>query len=154
MTAPDDGLAVPTVDTPLPYTTAWTDGSSTGKVGPGGWAWCVLDGPNAGRQDAGGHPDTTNQRMELQAAHEAVRALPGLLLDEDLVAVGHELMDADRRDRHAVLVILDFLRDSDLHEADPSPRRVLNKDVDASVARVVRWRCAVPEPGWTPPEGR
>lgn len=80
MTAPDEGMTVPTVDTPLPYTTAWTDGSSTGKWGPGGWAWCVIDGPRAGEHNAGGHPDTTNQRMELLAAHEAVKSLPGLLL--------------------------------------------------------------------------
>lgn len=73
-------LPAPVIDTTLPYTTAWTDGSSTGRWGPGGWAWCVVDGPGAGRCDSGGHPDTTNQRMELQAAHEAVKALPGLLL--------------------------------------------------------------------------
>lgn len=66
----------PTVDTPHPYTTVYTDGSSTGGVGPGGWAWVTLDG----RQGSGGALDTTNQRMEVQAAHEAVKALPGLLL--------------------------------------------------------------------------
>ncbi|GAB2762408.1 ribonuclease H family protein [Nocardioides pakistanensis] len=66
----------PVVDTPHPYTTVYTDGSSTGKVGPGGWAWAIDGGPEA----SGGALDTTNQRMELQAAHEAVRALPGLLL--------------------------------------------------------------------------
>lgn len=74
------GVEVPTIDTPHPYTTAYTDGSSTGRVGPGGWAWCVLDGPNAGLEASGGDLDTTNNRMELQAAHEAVKAIPGLLL--------------------------------------------------------------------------
>lgn len=66
----------PTVDTIHPYTTVFTDGSSTGAVGPGGWAWAVEDGPEA----SGGAHDTTNQRMEIQAAYEAVQALPGLLL--------------------------------------------------------------------------
>lgn len=66
----------PTVETTLPYTTVFTDGSSTGGWGPGGWAWAVPDGPEA----SGNHEMTTNQRMELQAAMEAVRALPGLLL--------------------------------------------------------------------------
>lgn len=66
----------PTVDTQLPYTTAYTDGSSTGKWGPGGWAWAVAGGP----EGSGGDPWTTNQRMELLAAHQAVQALPGLLL--------------------------------------------------------------------------
>lgn len=71
---------VPTVETEHPYTTVYTDGSSTGGWGPGGWAWCVLDGPHAGQEGSGGSGWTTNQRMELQAAHEAMLALPGLLL--------------------------------------------------------------------------
>lgn len=66
----------PTVDTALPYTTVFTDGSSTGAWGHGGWAWAVLDGPEA----SGSDPWSTNQRMEVQAAYEAVLALPGLLL--------------------------------------------------------------------------
>lgn len=82
---------VPTVDTPHPYTTAWTDGSSTGGWGPGGWAWCVVDGPNAGREASAGCGWTTNQREELKAAHEAMLALPGLLLvisDSEYVVKG------------------------------------------------------------------
>jgi ribonuclease HI len=80
VTAPLDGLTVPTVATDQPYTTVWTDGSSTGGWGVGGWAWCVLDGPSAGRCESGGEVWTTNQRMELLAAHRAVLALSGLLL--------------------------------------------------------------------------
>ena len=40
---------------------------------------------------------------------------PRILLDEDLVAMAGQLVHADRRDGHAVLVVLDFLGDSDLH---------------------------------------
>lgn len=74
------------IDTPHPYTVVYTDGSSTGRVGPGGWAWAVattdadgIDVPS-GTEGSGGALDTTNQRMELQAAHEALRAVSGLLL--------------------------------------------------------------------------
>lgn len=49
----------------------YTDGACSGNPGPGGWAWVVPDGPYAAGFDA----DTTNQRMELVAALEAVRAL-------------------------------------------------------------------------------
>lgn len=66
----------PTVDTTQPYTTVYCDGSSTGRVGAGGWGWVTTDG----REASGGALDTTNNRMELQAAHEAILALPGLLL--------------------------------------------------------------------------
>ena len=54
----------------------WTDGACSGNPGPGGWAWATQDG----RQDSGGDPATTNQRMEIRAALEAVRALPGPLV--------------------------------------------------------------------------
>jgi ribonuclease HI len=53
----------------------YTDGACSGNPGPGGWAWAVDGGPQA----SGGEPRTTNQRMELTAALEAVRALPGPL---------------------------------------------------------------------------
>ena len=54
----------------------WTDGACSGNPGPGGWAWATRDG----QQGADGEPDTTNQRMEIRAALEAVRALEGPLV--------------------------------------------------------------------------
>jgi ribonuclease HI len=54
----------------------WTDGACSGNPGPGGWAWATRDG----RRGAGGEPRTTNQRMEITAALEAVRALGGPLV--------------------------------------------------------------------------
>lgn len=53
----------------------WTDGACSGNPGPGGWAWATRDG----RCASGGAVVTTNQRMEIQAALAAVRALPGPL---------------------------------------------------------------------------
>lgn len=49
----------------------YTDGACRGNPGPGGWAWAVPDGPFA--SGAAGH--TTNQRMEVTAAFEAIQAL-------------------------------------------------------------------------------
>ena len=54
----------------------WTDGACSGNPGPGGWAWATKDG----RQASGGEPSTTNQRMEIRAALEAVTALDGPLV--------------------------------------------------------------------------
>jgi len=51
----------------------YTDGSCLGNPGPGGWAWIVPDGPSA----SGGDAATTNQRMEVTASLEALRALLG-----------------------------------------------------------------------------
>lgn len=50
-------------------TLVYTDGACSGNPGPGGWAWAVEGGPSG----SGGAPNTTNQRMELKAALEAVR---------------------------------------------------------------------------------
>jgi ribonuclease HI/uncharacterized phage-like protein YoqJ len=54
----------------------YTDGACLGNPGPGGWAWAVP----GGRFASGAAPATTNQRMEIQAALEAVRALEGPLV--------------------------------------------------------------------------
>lgn len=57
-------------------TTVYTDGACLGNPGPGGWAWLVDGGPYA----SGSESPTTNQRMEITAAYEAVRSLRGPLL--------------------------------------------------------------------------
>ncbi len=57
-------------------TEAYTDGACVGNPGPGGWAWAVP----GGRFASGPAPATTNQRMEVQAALEAVGALEGPLV--------------------------------------------------------------------------
>jgi ribonuclease HI len=56
-------------------TVVYTDGACRGNPGPGGWAWAVPGGPYA----VGAEPHTTNQRMEITAVLEAVRALGGAL---------------------------------------------------------------------------
>jgi ribonuclease HI/uncharacterized phage-like protein YoqJ len=56
-------------------TVAYTDGACSGNPGPGGWAWAVPGGAFA----AGHEERTTNQRMEIKAALEAVRANEGPL---------------------------------------------------------------------------
>jgi ribonuclease HI len=56
-------------------TVAYTDGACSGNPGPGGWAWAVPNGPFA----SGCEAKSTNQRMEVSAALEAVRALSGPL---------------------------------------------------------------------------
>jgi ribonuclease HI len=54
-------------------TTVYTDGACSGNPGPGGWAWAIP----GGRWAAGPEARTTNQRMEITAALEAVRAIEG-----------------------------------------------------------------------------
>jgi ribonuclease HI len=52
----------------------WTDGACSGNPGPGGWG--VLMRYNSTEKElSGGDFDTTNNRMELTAAIEALKAL-------------------------------------------------------------------------------
>lgn len=60
--------------------TVYTDGACSGNPGPGGWAWAVSRDEYA----SGPAAHTTNQRMEITAAAEAVQALGG---QGDLVVV-------------------------------------------------------------------
>lgn len=54
----------------------YTDGACSGNPGPGGWA-VILEHPatQAKKKFSGGHPGTTNNRMELTAAIEGLKAL-------------------------------------------------------------------------------
>lgn len=52
----------------------FTDGACRGNPGPGGWGALLRYG-DIERELYGGELDTTNNRMELQAAIEALRAL-------------------------------------------------------------------------------
>ena len=51
-----------------------SDGGCHGNPGPGGWAATLSYGPHT-REISGGEPATTNNRMELRAAIEALDAL-------------------------------------------------------------------------------
>ena len=51
-----------------------SDGACHGNPGPGGWAAVLTSGPHK-RELSGGVPATTNNRMELQAAIEALSTL-------------------------------------------------------------------------------
>ena len=51
-----------------------TDGACLGNPGPGGWA-AILEAGGRRRELSGAEPETTNNRMELTAAIEALKAL-------------------------------------------------------------------------------
>lgn len=69
-----------------------TDGACKGNPGPGGWG-VVLQSGGARRELFGGEANTTNNRMELTAVIEALRALKrpcrvALYLDSEYVRKG------------------------------------------------------------------
>lgn len=71
-------------------------------------------------EEVGGGPDLVGGGEDLRPGCDVLLvrdggAGPGVLLDDDLVAVADELVHAGRRDRHAELVVLDFAGDADLH---------------------------------------
>lgn len=52
----------------------WADGACSGNPGPGGWAAVLRYGEHV-RELSGSDPETTNNRMELTAVIEGLRAL-------------------------------------------------------------------------------
>lgn len=63
-------------DTPeLPRVEIATDGACKGNPGRGGWGAVLRAADGRERELSGGEPDTTNNRMELMAAIEGLRAL-------------------------------------------------------------------------------
>jgi ribonuclease HI len=61
----------------------YTDGACSGNPGPGGWA-AVIQFVDGSRYELGGHvAQSTNNRMELQAAIEALKTLKELFPDRE-----------------------------------------------------------------------
>lgn len=54
--------------------TIYTDGACSGNPGPGGWGAVLIKGERR-KELNGGEAETTNNRMELMAAIEALKAL-------------------------------------------------------------------------------
>lgn len=57
-----------------PEVTIYTDGACSGNPGPGGWGAVLISGDKE-KDLKGGEAETTNNRMELMGAIEALRAL-------------------------------------------------------------------------------
>jgi ribonuclease HI len=55
---------------------AYADGSCIGNPGPGGWGVVIIMPAGLREEHSGGAPRTTNNRMEMTAAIEALRRLP------------------------------------------------------------------------------
>ena len=73
---------------PMQEITIFTDGSSLGNPGPGGWAAIIADKAGKTVTELGGHnPKTTNNRMEMTAAIEAVTYLSEQDLSEAEITV-------------------------------------------------------------------
>ena len=66
----------PAMVAPEGATFVYTDGACSGNPGPGGWAWAI----DRHRFASGSERPSTNQRMEIRAALEAVTALSGPLV--------------------------------------------------------------------------
>ncbi|MGB0386578.1 MAG: ribonuclease HI [Ardenticatenaceae bacterium] len=63
--------------TDVPTVTIYSDGGCNPNPGPGGWGVVLLFPEQEPQELSGGEPETTNNRMELQAALEGLRALQG-----------------------------------------------------------------------------
>lgn len=75
--APNGKPATPSgKEVPQKHIEIYTDGGCRGNPGPGGWAAVIYEGSTP-TQLSGAEQNTTNQRMEIKAVVEALRALRG-----------------------------------------------------------------------------
>lgn len=109
---------------PVKSVTLYTDGACSGNPGPGGWGAVLLytdaDGRAAQKELSGAEPATTNNRMELTAAAEALEALREpcrVALHSDSAYLVNAFLDR----------WLDGWRRRGWRKADKSP--VLNRDL-------------------------
>ena len=65
--------------------TIYTDGACSGNPGPGGWG-AILEYNGQEKEISGGEANTTNNRMELTAVIEALKAIKKTDINDD----GHE----------------------------------------------------------------
>ena len=78
--------------TTTPAVILFCDGACSGNPGPGGWG-TIIDIAGERAELSGGHPRTTNNKMELQAVIEGFRATPPgatvhIVTDSEYVAKG------------------------------------------------------------------
>ena len=70
----------------------FTDGGCSGNPGPGGWAYVLCHLPSGKKKESsGGEPETTNNRMELEAVIQGLGTLKhfcSVVLYTDSVYVG------------------------------------------------------------------
>lgn len=90
----------------------WTDGSCLGNPGPGGWAYMIQIGEE--RTEASGHClETTNNRMEMTAAIEALKTLPSsqtvLLHSDSQLLIKTMTLGWKRKKNHDLWAELDRL---------------------------------------------
>ena len=77
MTSPShssQSINSPSSQTSLPHVVIYTDGACSGNPGPGGWG-VYLSYKGNEKDLCGGEKETTNNRMELMAAIQALEAL-------------------------------------------------------------------------------
>jgi ribonuclease HI len=85
---------------------AYADGSCLGNPGPGGWGAIIIPPGGEPIEACGGDPDTTNNKMELTAAIEALRLIdPGsiVLLRSDSEYVVKGINEGRKRNKNQEL---------------------------------------------------
>jgi ribonuclease HI len=96
---------------PKPEVKIWTDGSSTGKRGPGGWAAILQYGEHE-REISGNKRDTTNNEMEYLAIVEAIRVLKrpvwALVITDSKLAIGGFTGAYDMETPHLIDLVAEF----------------------------------------------
>jgi ribonuclease HI len=109
-----------------------TDGACKGNPGPGGWG-AVLEYGGATKELFGGAPETTNNRMELTAVIEALRALNRscrvrIVTDSQYV---RDLWEALDRELVSHQVVWEWVRGHQGHPGNERADQLANRGVES-----------------------
>lgn len=118
--------------------TIYTDGSSKGNPGSGGWAAIIFDGENV--KEIGGREErTTNNRMEMMAAIEALRLAS---LAQDKLSKIEVYADSEYLIKGITIWIKNWQRNN---WRTKDKREVLNKDLwekllELTTGKNIEWK--------------
>ena len=93
------------------FVTIYTDGSCSPNPGAGGWA-AILSMGQRGKQLSGSHPSSTNNRMELTAILEGIKALlcacEVVVVTDSQLAIGWLSLGWKRKDPKCAAICADI----------------------------------------------
>lgn len=78
----------------MKYITIYTDGACKGNPGPGGWGSLIIWSSDNIEELSGGDSHTTNNKMEMTAVIEALKALGDIPYEVDLCSDSKYVIDA------------------------------------------------------------
>lgn len=104
----------------------YCDGACSGNPGPGGWAWVCL-AQDSIKEDSGYESHTTNNRMELKAAIEGLKAVHNFIKSDNTEPANIEVKTDSQYVKNGVTIWINSWKANGWRTASKNP--VKNKEL-------------------------